>query len=468
MSLCCVALAALMMTTLSSSSVAVPPQATTVFFLSQSGSDVVVDSIALAEGEMKVLSQKDVISVILPFGSGGMSGDIVQSAQRTGMIAVLYRSGELRVKLRGADGGERDLPAVKVSDLERLDLRVNITGGAGLRKAFMIRGYRDVAPAPGPVLDMFGGQVPLAAGDFSITTEVRATEAVTQMEGSAPLELDDGLLFVWGEIAGGDPGWFIVDFGAGVTAVDRRVLPPDVDVRELQALEHSETGTRDVAAVMHGAGGAVGGFLGQAVLPQLRIGSLEFSDARVSVVNELPAFGRQIAGILGMDLLGRASTATLRFTPPRALELSATPPPASGAAKVVAFSIAAKHLFVDASVDGVPVRLLFDSGARRTLVAQEIADKAGLTIDRAQAWKVRGLDGNQVELPSAVPNRLAIGSLVLSDHRVYVGELPALRAMGLQNTGGLLGTDVLGQFARVVIDFAAGVIRFYEPPSRLQ
>jgi hypothetical protein len=54
-----------------------------------------VDSIMLTDGEMKVLSQQEVISLILPYGSGGMSGDVVQMAHRTGMIAVIYRASEV-------------------------------------------------------------------------------------------------------------------------------------------------------------------------------------------------------------------------------------------------------------------------------------------------------------------------------------------------------------------------------------
>ena len=454
----------LLFVTLSSFPVLAQPATTTVFYLRQSGADVVVDSITLKQGEMQVLSERDVLGVVLPFGSGGMSGDVVQAAQRTGMIAVRFQEGEIRVKVRRADESERDLPAVKVATLAGLDIRINITGGAGLRKAYMIRGYRDVSPAPGPVLDMFGGVVPLAAGDFSITTEVRAVEAVKLVEGSAALEFDDGLLFVWGEIAGAAPGWFIVDFGAGATVIDSRMLPPGAEVHALQAVEHSASGTRDVGAVMHGAGGAVTGFLGQAVLPELRMGSLEFLAARVSVVKALPAFGRPIAGILGMDLLGRASAASLTLTEPRRLTLVAGSSPHSADAIAVPFSIAAKHLFVEGSVEGTPVRLLFDTGARRTLIAQAIADKAGLGIDRERVWQVRGLDGNRLDLPSAVPKRFAIGSLDLRGQRIYVGELPALRAMGLQDTGGLLGTDVLARFARIDVDFGAGLIRFHAPP----
>jgi hypothetical protein len=432
-----------------------------VFFLRQSGGDVTVDSITLTDGEMKVLSQQEIISLVLPYGSGGMSGDVVQKMRRTGMIAVLYRAGEIRAKIRNTDGSERDLPAVKVADLPALDIRVNITGAAGFRKAYVVRGYRDVELAPGPVIDMFGGKVPIGDGDFAITTEIRPRESVTPLEGSAALEFDDGLLYVWGEVAGAASGWFIVDFGAGSTTVDSRVLPVGLEVREVRGVEHSDSGTRDVAGIMHGAGGKVAGFLGQAVLPQLRVGSLEFSATRVNVVKEFPAFGRKVAGVLGIDLLGRASVVSLEFAGPPMLRLSSQPPPESAAGVAVPFSVAAKHLFVEGSVEGVPVRLLFDTGARRTLIGRDVADRARLRMDHDQVWRVRGLDGNRLELPSGVASRLAIGAIELGEQRIYVGELPALRAMGLQDTGGLLGTDVLVRFERVDVDFTAGVIRFH-------
>jgi predicted aspartyl protease len=192
------------------------------------------------------------------------------------------------------------------------------------------------------------------------------------------------------------------------------------------------------------------------------------------VVREFPVFGRKVVGILGIDLLGRASVVSLGLSEPRRLVLSSTRLPSSAEGVAVPFSVAAKHLFVEGSVEGVPVRLLFDTGARRTLIGRDVADKAGLRLDHDQVWKIRGLDDNRLELPSALAAKLAIGAVELREQRVYVGELPALRAMGLQNTGGLLGTDVLGQFERVEVDFTAGVIRFsprgrdvlsYEPES---
>jgi hypothetical protein len=71
-----------------------------------------------------------------------------------------------------------------------------------------------------------------------------------------------------------------------------------------------------------------------------------------------------------------------------------------------------------------------------------------------------------LELPSAVAARLSIGPTELRDQRIHVGELPALRAMGLQNTGGLLGTDVLGRFDCVEVDFTGSVIWFYPRGTR--
>jgi hypothetical protein len=450
----------LMAASMSPVPIATQPDVATVFFLRESGADVVVDSIALADGEMKVLSQQEVLAVILPFGTSGMSGDLVQKVQRTGRIAVLRRGGEIHVKIRRPDGQERDLPAVKLAALAAVEIRVNVTGGGGFRKAYVVRGYRDIEPAPGPVLDMFGGKVPLAAGEFAITTEIRPGESLAPLEGRAPLEFDDGLLFVRGEIPGGAAGWFIVDFGAGTTTVDSRALPPDIAVRPLRGIENSGDGTREVAAVMHGAGGEVSGFLGQAVLPRMTIGSVAISSARVNVVKSIPAFGREVAGVLGLDLLGRAAVASLDLSGSPALHLD--PKPLTNPSGVpVPFSLAARHLFLDATVDGVDVRLLFDTGARRTLVGPDVAERAGLRLDREHVWEVRGLDGQRLELPSGVASTLAFGSLEMTDQRIYVGELPALRAMGLHGTGGLLGMDVLARFSRVEIDFAAEVIRFH-------
>jgi predicted aspartyl protease len=437
-----------------------PPQITaTVYYLRHADNAVVVDSLMLKDGEMQVLPQREVVGVILAFGSGGMSGDVSQQAQRTGRIAVLYRGGEIRVKVQRPDGTSRDLPPVKIATLAEVDIRVNVTGGAGYRKAFLVRGYETVEAASGPVIDMFAGKVPLGAGDFAVTTEVVPRAIAPRVTGTAELEFDAGLLFVRGDIAGGGSGWFIVDFGAGATTVDSGMLPPAAEVRELRAVEHSAAGVRELPAVMHGAGGSVPGFLGQAAISRLRIGSMDFADIRVNVVTNLPAFGRPIAGVLGIDLLSRAPRVSIGLGADRVLSLHSEPrqPPAGVA---VPFTMAAKHIFVDGSVEGVPARLLFDTGARRTLVPRDVADRAGLVMDRGEVWNVRGLDGNSLQLPSALAGSVNIGPASAGAARIYVGDLPALGAMGLQDASGLLGMDVLGRFEWIEVDFEARVVRF--------
>ncbi|MCP5066420.1 MAG: hypothetical protein GY946_07620, partial [bacterium] len=266
----------------------------------------VIERVSLAMGEETLIDDERVISFILPLGSG-QSGDLVKAADPKARLLVSSSEQGITVSVKRPDGTTRSYPEISYADLAAVDIRLNIISGSGDKLAYMLRGYESVESDSGPVIDMFRGMIPMAPGDYTVTSEVIPRAPVVQVAGAAELRLIDDDPVVSVELPGGKQGDFIMDIGAGATAIGRKWLPAGTEITKLIGMEYSSSGTREVPGTMGGAGGDVGGFLGVAQIPFLKIGDIVFEDVRVSVVEEMPAFGgHPFAGILGLDLLSRA------------------------------------------------------------------------------------------------------------------------------------------------------------------
>lgn len=438
-----------------------------VIVLREGDDGPVLETVSLIEGTPRTFEPGEIITVVLPFGVG-MSGDLVKAEENSGAIRVACEGGAVRTTIAAPGGGERDLPTVALVDAETFDMRVNVTAGGGDKWVFLVRGYSSIEPAAGPVLDMFGGALPMSAGDYSITTEVTRHEELPGLSGEVPLTLQDGLLAA--EVGGpdGETGLFVIDFGAGGTVVTRDFLPDGASVEPVLAIEHSTEGEKVLPGGMTGAGGDVGGFAGAARLESLTLGELELNDVSVSVIEEMPEFGTvPIDGIVGIDILGRADVATLEFGPEGAVLLTledASGVSGSGGdegATELPFTIAADHIFIEGGLGDVPVTFLFDTGARSTIVPLSIAEAAALPPGSLPGREFRGLDGNLLPATAVRADELTLAGHEFPPLEMYAAELPVLESFGLDEDSGLLGMDFVLEFARMKIDFEEGVVRLW-------
>jgi predicted aspartyl protease len=438
--------------------------ASNLFLLKETEGDVVLEAVKIAEGETRVFSEPDVITFIIPFGTG-QSGDVVQRSEGAKSCRVTTTGGELQVTVQRPDGTERALPTVKIGDLRNYLIRVNVTGANGVSKAFMIRDYEKFGVDDGPVIDMFRGMIPLQPGDYSITTEVKVAETLSPVYGAAPLQFSGGLLFTAGKLPDGTEADFIVDFGAGGTLVTKDFLPAGTAIQEVKAVEYSDEGERVLKGTMGGAGGDVSSFLGNAELPGLSFGEIAFSDVTVRVVDETMEFGgRKAAGILGLDLLRRAEVVSFGYDGEGNARLAFSPeakPVADGVAAEIPFTMAVGHIFIESEIGGVPLSFLFDSGARGTIISEAISERAGLEPGGGTGREFRGMDGNPIPSTTARAAEFTLGGQAFTDIDLYVAELPVLQAMGLKEDGGLLGNDFLQRFSRIDVDFDRQVIRLW-------
>jgi hypothetical protein len=118
------------------------------------------------------------------------------------------------------------------------------------------------------------------------------------------------------------------------------------------------------------------------------------------------------------------------------------PPPAAAPAGVV-IPYTGGPLVVDALLNGVPLRLLLDTGADRTLISPAAMARAGADTAGGTPVRIRGVTGDAVAALVSVP-RLDVAGTRLGPVAVVVHALPD------QSVDGLLGRDVLDAFSITV------------------
>ena len=75
--------------------------------------------------------------------------------------------------------------------------------------------------------------------------------------------------------------------------------------------------------------------------------------------------------------------------------------------------------------------------------------------------EMSGVTGETIKVPIAIIDELQLGPILLRDVPIAFADLPPFKLFGLSNQPALmLGTDILGTFRRVSLDFRARKVRF--------
>lgn len=379
------------------------PDSTNIFLLKRTLSGLEIDRQRIAAGEMKVIEAGDeVIDLIFPPGRGQSAALVERGGGR--LLTVRHTGDELRVKVRAADGSERELPARPIDELGRFDVRVSVTGG-GDRAAFLIERNQTVRRDVGPAPNMFAGRVPdgVLKSGWVVQTETYLHDPGAPVTGSVDLEMTRWP-FVKVTLPDGTRTEFIVDIGAGTTIVDRSVLPAEVEIEEASMVEYSAAGKRTLKYAPGGATGAVETIVGHASLDGLRLGDVEIPGLTVDVMEKVPDFfGRPVGGILGMDVLRRTDRLALSLGESPRLEFGATAERAREAIELP-FALVITHLVVEGAANGTPVFFILDTGAPSTFLDGAAARAADVMGDETEAGQARGLDEGRV---TVTPGRSA-------------------------------------------------------------
>lgn len=127
---------------------------------------------------------------------------------------------------------------------------------------------------------------------------------------------------------------------------------------------------------------------------------------------------------------------------------------------------AVNHLNICVEVNGVPLRMIVDSGASSTLISTQAADRAGVAA-RAQAVGA-GAGGADLSFGGAQA-RMQVGPLELSEQDLYIADLShvnqGLERSGASGVDGVLGADVLVP-AGAVLDLAGERIYLENPITK--
>jgi hypothetical protein len=159
------------------------------------------------------------------------------------------------------------------------------------------------------------------------------------------------------------------------------------------------------------------------------------------------------AALLAAASLSAAPAAVHAQQPPPAVRAAVRN--ASGAV-TVPITLKGGHIFLDAAVNGKPVRLVFDSGAGANVLTPEAAARLGIASDGTAA-RAEGAGGS-VAISRGVVEKLAVGGdAVLEGELAYFIPLPTEL-----ECDGLIGSGLLRRFV-ATIDYEKSTLTLADP-----
>ncbi len=125
----------------------------------------------------------------------------------------------------------------------------------------------------------------------------------------------------------------------------------------------------------------------------------------------------------------------------------------------VPFDLVNNHIYANATIGGVPVRVLVDTGGANVLTPA-VAKRLGLASEGKLA--AGGVGADKVDLGLARASEVRLGSAVLAKPVFYVIDLPMLPQIEGVEMDGLVGFEMFRRFC-VTIDYHAHVLTLSEP-----
>ena len=103
------------------------------------------------------------------------------------------------------------------------------------------------------------------------------------------------------------------------------------------------------------------------------------------------------------------------------------------------------HFWVDADLNGVPVKFLVDSGATMTTIGRKTAANAGVTVGENRDQQVRTGNG-MVRVASGRAASLSIGTIERSDVGLHIADGEDLNVLGMNYLSSLDRWGVEGRW----------------------
>lgn len=432
------------------------------FLLIEQNNNLTIETIFVDNNNAQVVNDKTVITAILSWGEG-MSGDMIKKERREGLFIIQCKDGVLKVKHRSKEGSEKSLPDVNVDELKNLDIRVNVTGGNGIKKTFVIKYYNTVVNDDGPVLDMFGGKIPINDGDYLITTETKSQIKVNhKIQSSVEYELKDNWIIVPVYFANNQKLNFVLDLAATSTVINKNILPAGIEIKKVEMITYNSSTNDTSNSSMQGATGTLTDdiFLGKALIPVLNIGTIDVINTNVSVLESFPQKLEElgVAGILGLDILEQFSK--IRILGLNTIGIKSIIFEEENYRIAPQFTLSIKKagglFFTDGSINSHQIEFVIDFGARETILSkplfEKMNDRSFSVIDKEKT--ITGIDGKPSNAFVISVPEFYLANYQFDNQQVVVGDVAALQSYGLQNTSALLGMNFFNRFESIEIDFS--------------
>lgn len=101
------------------------------------------------------------------------------------------------------------------------------------------------------------------------------------------------------------------------------------------------------------------------------------------------------------------------------------------------------HFWIDAEINGTPVRFLVDSGASVTTVSRQVADAA--RIETGMRVEIVETANGTIQMPKARAEELKVGPIRLRDFPVLVAQQNGLNVLGMNFLSSLDSWGVEGR-----------------------
>lgn len=431
------------------------------FLLTEQKGKLAIEKVTIENNRVEILNDPSIIAPVFSMGEG-LNGDMVKKERRGGMIIAQCKDNQLKLKFKTTTGEEKPLPDMDMNVLKQMNIRLNVTGGDGNKKAFLIEKNSEVKEAPGPVMDMFGGKVPIQNGDYILTTETKkATTQVAFLKGKIKFRMKNGWMMIPVTLENGKKAEFVFDLAATSTVIDRSLLPDGVEIRKMEMIAYSEKGAVKSGAAMQGATGQVQEdfLLGKAQLQHLALDTFSVQGVDASVLKSFPEKLKQqgVTGIIGTDIIKRSAACTIAFTSKEEGVIEFHEPPLSTSLSItMPFTTAGGLLFADGSIQKVPLKFVLDTGAKETIVSKAFATQQSLAVKTLSKKNITGIDGKPQETSIIQVKELEVGAYLWKDARLILGDVAALQSYGLAGNSAILGMDFFSKFRKIQLDFTNG------------
>lgn len=253
-------------------------------------------------------------------------------------------------------------------------------------------------------------------------------------------------------INGQGPFSFLLDTGANISCVSRRLAEKLNLKSEEQAQVHTVVGVRSRPIVR---------------LDLLQIGPRDRRNVRAP---SLPISANEIDGVLGVDWL-KGQRLTLDFKS-RNMEITKSRSDREEPGRVVVVPARRRNgqlTIVDADLNGKPISAIIDSGAQgtlcnralRELVRQQETASRDVYRPEPELVRMETLAGESFTGESVFLPFLRLGGLRLGNVPVTYANMHVFDIWGLKDVPALvIGIDLLSQFERVALDFGRSAVRF--------